>query len=61
MPGATIHMTGSAFENESTDPADLAGLSNLSLIFEGGSANVDPFEVAGEDMGAVMIATRPGW
>ncbi len=54
VPGATIHMTGSAFENESTDPAALAGLSNLTLIFEGGSEDIDPFEVAGEDMGPVM-------
>ncbi|MBA7535825.1 hypothetical protein ES705_28083 [subsurface metagenome] len=47
VPGSTIHMTGSAFENENTDPTDLAGLSNLELIFEGGSEDIDPFEVAG--------------
>jgi hypothetical protein len=52
-PGAAIHMTGSAFENESTDPTALAGLQNLRLIFEGGSGDVDPVEVAGEDMGPV--------
>jgi len=52
-PGATIHMTGAAFENESTDPDALAGLGNLELIFEGGSADTDPFEIAGEDRGAV--------
>ncbi len=45
-PGAVIHMTGSAFENENTDPADLAGLSSLELIFEGGAEDIDPFEVA---------------
>ena len=54
VPGSTIHMTGSAFENENTDATDLAGLSNLELIFEGGSEDIDPFEVAGEDMGAVI-------
>ncbi len=54
VPGSTIHMTGSAFENENTDATDLAGLSNLELIFEGGSADIDPFELAGEDMGAIM-------
>jgi len=54
VPGATIHMTGAAFENRSTDPTDLAGLSNLNLIFEGGSGDVDPFEVAGEDRGPVL-------
>ncbi|MCK4625360.1 MAG: PEP-CTERM sorting domain-containing protein [Phycisphaerae bacterium] len=51
VPGATIHMTGSAFENESTDSAALSGLKNLRLIFEGGTADVDPFEVAGQDKG----------
>ena len=54
VPGSTIHMTGSAFENENTDPSDLAGLANLALIFEGGSGDIDPFEVAGEDVGAIL-------
>ena len=54
VPGSTIHMTGSAFENESINPDNLVGLGNLTLIFEGGTGDVDPFEVAGEDMGAVM-------
>ncbi len=53
VPGSTIHMTGSVFENESTSPAALAGLGNLKLIFEGGSGVIDPFEAAAEDMGAV--------
>ncbi|MDP6379903.1 MAG: PEP-CTERM sorting domain-containing protein, partial [Phycisphaerae bacterium] len=51
VAGATIHMTGSAFENENTDATDLAGLANLTLIFEGGAEDVDSFEVAGEDLG----------
>ena len=52
-----FHMTGSAFENESTDPAALAGLASLDLIFEGGTTDIDPFEVAGKDIG-----TAPeGW
>ena len=46
IPGSTIHMTGSAFENESTDPAAMAGLADLELVFEGGAGTVDPFEVA---------------
>jgi len=54
VSGATIHMTGSALENYSTDPDSLAGLRNLRLVFEGGSSDTDPFEVAGEDEGAVM-------
>ena len=53
VPGAKIHMTGAAFQNESKDPDALAGLGNLNLIFEGGTADTDPFEVAGKDQGAV--------
>ena len=57
IPDTAFHMTGSAFENESTDPAALAGLANLNLIFEGGTTDIDPFEVAGRDIG-----TAPeGW
>lgn len=51
VPGARIKMTGSAFENENIEPSRLAGFSNLALIFEGGSAVIDSFEVAGWDMG----------
>jgi hypothetical protein len=54
VPGATIHMTGSALENKSTDAAALAGLGNLRLIFDGGSENVDPVEIAGRDLGPVL-------
>ena len=54
--GAEIHMTGATFQNESTNSANLAGLSNLTLIFEGGSEVVDNFEVAGKDEGAVSSA-----
>jgi len=49
--GSTIHMTGSAFENESTDPGSVADLANLTLVFEGGEGVIDPFEVAGRDFG----------
>ncbi|MCK4625550.1 MAG: PEP-CTERM sorting domain-containing protein [Phycisphaerae bacterium] len=52
--GGIIHMTGSAFRNESANSANLTGLGNLTLIFEGGSEDIDPFEVAGEDVGPVM-------
>lgn len=54
VPGSTVHMIGSDFENHSTDAGDLADMINLNFIFEGGTANIDPFEVAGEDMGAIM-------
>jgi hypothetical protein len=51
VPGSAIHMTGAAFQNERTSPAALAGLHSLALIFEGGAATVDTFEVAGRDLG----------
>jgi len=53
VAGSTIHMTGSAFVNESIDPADLADMENLGMVFEGGAADLDPFEVAGRDFGAI--------
>ena len=37
-PGSAIHMTGSNFENTSTSAAAMAGLSNLTLVFEGGGS-----------------------
>jgi len=57
VPGTVIHMTGSAFENYDNDPGTCAGLANLHLVYDGGTGEVDPFEVAGEDMGPVP----PGW
>jgi hypothetical protein len=54
VPGATIHMTGSEFQNYSPRPYKVIGLDNLTLIFEGGSEDIDPFEVAGLDLGAIM-------
>jgi len=52
-PGTSIRMTGTVFGNESTDPVALAGLANTTFIFEGGTEDIDPFEVAGRDLGAV--------
>jgi len=54
VAGTTIHMTGSAFENEAESPEQLPGLNELELVFEGGSEDIDPFEVAGQDRGADM-------
>ena len=56
VPGSTIHMTGSQFDNRSIDPGPdgLSGLNDLTMIFEGGAGDIDPFEVAGQDFGAVM-------
>jgi len=56
VPGSTIHMAGASLENENTDPTDLADLANLTLIFEGGTADVDFVEVASEDNGPVLDA-----
>ncbi len=55
VAGATINMIGSTLTNESTDPTatGLAGLENVNLIFQGGTDDVDPVEVAGEDKGLV--------
>ncbi|MBN1908644.1 MAG: PEP-CTERM sorting domain-containing protein [Pirellulales bacterium] len=52
IEGAVIHMTGSAFENNATDPTACAGLSSVMLLFEGGEGVVDDFEIAGFDYGA---------
>ncbi|KPJ69607.1 MAG: hypothetical protein AMS14_11465 [Planctomycetes bacterium DG_20] len=57
-PGSTIHMTGSAFENESTQPVALAGLADVNLVFEGGPADVDPVEVGGQDRGPLPVGLR---
>ena len=41
VPGSALRLAGASFENQSTNPKDLAGLSNLHLIFqESGSANI---------------------
>ncbi len=49
--GAKIHMDGADFLNWSHDSDAVSGLSNLSLIFDGGLDVVSSFEVAGRDMG----------
>lgn len=54
LPGTVVRMTGSAFENESQTPENLAELRFVTMIFEGGADALDPFEVAGQDRGAVM-------
>ncbi|MBU1698878.1 MAG: PQQ-binding-like beta-propeller repeat protein [Candidatus Eisenbacteria bacterium] len=53
VPGASIHMTGSNFENLSTDEIALAGLVNLGLIFEGGDGTTDEVEVGCVDYGPI--------
>ena len=51
VPGATIHFTGSAFENLSTNESALGGLANVTFVFEGGISHWSTFEVAGRDIG----------
>ena len=53
VPGAAIHLTGSNVTNKSQDADNLAGLADVALVFEGGAADIDSLEVAGEDLGAV--------
>jgi len=53
-PGVVIHMTGSEFANAGTNPNDLVDLINVTLLFEGGLADIDNFEVAGQDIGPVL-------
>jgi hypothetical protein len=48
----TVRLAGTAWENESTDPAALAGLNGLTVIVESGLA-VASIEAAGVDKGAV--------
>jgi hypothetical protein len=57
VQGSTIHMNSAAFDNQNIDANDLEGLSNLTLIFEGGStdANTYEVEVCGKDIGAGLI------
>jgi hypothetical protein len=56
LPGTTIHMTGAQFDvGPNVDLASLSpGLRWLQLVFEGGPADTDPFEVAGEDLGPTL-------
>lgn len=49
--GSTLNMTGNSFAVESTNAANLAGLSELTLIFEGGQNVAAQLEVAGQDLG----------
>lgn len=51
-PGALFRMTGATVDIESNDPAALAGLANMTFVFEGGPGVIDTFEVAGLDHGA---------
>ena len=55
VEGTVIHMTGSHFSNASINPAAVAGMSNLTLVFEGGPSQLDTFEVAGRDFGADVL------
>ena len=50
--GSSIHMTGTNFENKSTSESNLAGLANLTLIYDNQSPGAaDTFEIASTDLG----------
>ncbi|NLX24293.1 MAG: hypothetical protein GXY55_21805 [Phycisphaerae bacterium] len=53
VAGSTIRMAGAGLFNESHDAANLGGLANVTLVFEGGTESDSWLEVAGQDMGAV--------
>jgi hypothetical protein len=53
VQGATIRMTGAAFDNQLTDGTTASGWGDLEMVFEGGEVLFDPFEIACEDLGAV--------
>lgn len=50
-PGATLRLAGVAFENASSTPLNMAGLNNLTLLIEGGSAVTATVEAAGQNIG----------
>jgi len=58
VDGAQIFMTGSAVENYSETPENLADLGNVELIFIGGATEIDLFEVAGEDRSNLPAGLR---
>jgi hypothetical protein len=53
VAGAAIHMNAANFANLNTDEADLQGLENLNLFFEGTGEAFQELEAAGEDKGDV--------
>ncbi|MFH1550452.1 MAG: glycoside hydrolase family 99-like domain-containing protein [Planctomycetota bacterium] len=52
VPGTTIHMTGSNFENTSTSLNNLGWMQNTTFIFED-SSDTDTFEIACYDYGLI--------
>ena len=53
-----LHLPASSFRNLSFDPDDLAGLNNLTLIFDGMTNAASTFEVASLDLGNVPVGFR---
>ena len=55
VEGSTINIDRAKFQNRSTDPAALAGMSNLKVVFQRHDRDSkNTFEVAGQDMGASL-------
>ena len=55
VEGSTINMHLAKFQNRSTDPAALAGMSNLKVVFQRDKQSKNTFEVAGQDMGVSLV------
>ncbi|MHB1034418.1 MAG: PEP-CTERM sorting domain-containing protein [Pirellulales bacterium] len=53
VPGATVRLVGASLAIRGTAAANLAGLGQAALVFEGGGAVPDTLEAAGHDLGAV--------
>ncbi|MCC7205587.1 MAG: hypothetical protein IT441_10940, partial [Phycisphaeraceae bacterium] len=54
VSGTSIHLDDARFDVQGSDPVKVAGLENLTLIFEGDPAEAKSFEVAGLDLGAIL-------
>lgn len=56
VKGSNLSLTGS-LKNYIQDPDRMNDFNNLSLTFEGGSEDFNPFEVGGKDLGNVDVGT----
>ncbi len=54
VPGATIYLAGADFVNRCEDPADLAGLRNMTIICDHSDSPLDSMEVAGREVGPAI-------
>ena len=57
LPGSRIHLSGADLEIHSAEPADLAGLGDVTFVIDGGSDLLSDLEVGGRNLGA----EQAGW